>query len=287
MAETRTFNFFSADLNGNGSVDATGLNAPVVGEFPLEPGELATVFTRTLEYQGSDGAGGGIFLDPTDASQVYVSDDTRLNFEDPFPEPQDEPLPLDPDAPPPQLAIVPFNLDVFEGDDSTTEYRFEVIRLGDLSGESSVDVVFTAGGTDVDDGVPDGVDFGGSLPETQTVNFAVGEMHPDGDLLEVSGDTDIEPDETFTLRLDNPVGAELSAFLTAEGKIVNDDVAAPVITIRNDGFSSIRMRATTGTKDYSFIVERSGGDLSGTSSVEVVFDAGGTDAADFGGRPAR
>ena len=112
-------------------------------------------------------------------------------------------------------------------------------------------------------------------------------MHPDGDLLEVSGDTDIEPDETFTLRLDNPVGAELSAFLTAEGKIVNDDVAAPVITIRNDGFSSIRMRATTGTKDYSFIVERSGGDLSGTSSVEVVFDAGGTDATDFGGRPAR
>ena len=99
MAEAREFRFWSSDFSSDGIIDGNGLNAPVTGEFPLEVGEVAQVFTRAMVYQGSDGAGGGIFREEFDGSQMYVSDDTRLEAGSPVPTPVDEPLPLDPNEP--------------------------------------------------------------------------------------------------------------------------------------------------------------------------------------------
>ncbi len=49
----REFQFWSLDANGNGTVDADGLNAPVEGDYPLEPGEPAQVFDRLVVFLGT------------------------------------------------------------------------------------------------------------------------------------------------------------------------------------------------------------------------------------------
>ena len=69
----------------------------------------------------------------------------------------------------------------------------------------------------------DAADFqGGTLP-TGTVNFAAGQASP-GDHVNVAGDTAVEPDETFTVTLSNPVGAGSGLVnATASGAILNDD----------------------------------------------------------------
>ena len=108
MTELREFTFHANDLDGDGVVDADGLNAPVIGEFPLEPGEEAQVFLRLMVFEGTDGAGGGIFRD-IDGSRIYVSDDISLQEGDSIPEPVNEELPLDDtgDPGPPVISIAP------------------------------------------------------------------------------------------------------------------------------------------------------------------------------------
>jgi Ca2+-binding RTX toxin-like protein len=222
LADTREFLYWSIDLSGDGSSDGNGLNAPVTGEFPLEPGEIASVFTRALVYQGSDGAGGGIFLDETDGSQIYVSDTVRLDEGASLPDPVDGDLPLngeDGGSPLPDIAFTDGLVSWSEGDEGTTELVFLLERSGDdVSGASTVDVAFVPIITDAED-------FGGTLPTTQTVEFASGETQ-NSVTIEVSGDIDPEPDETFGLVLESPTNAVIddsdgggSAF----GIIVNDD----------------------------------------------------------------
>ena len=58
-----------------------------------------------------------------------------------------------------------------------------------------------------------------------TLNFAAGETSKTIDV-SIAGDTAVEADETFTVSLSGPVGATL-ADSSAQGTIVNDDVAAP------------------------------------------------------------
>jgi len=226
MAEAREFRFWSFDWNADGVVDGDGLNAPVFGEFPLDPGETATVFLRTTTYIGSDGAGGGIFQDPIDGSRIYVSDTTELAEGQSLPEVIDEPLPLDPNDPEepvsgPVISIAPADLDQNEGNDGTTEYSFTVTRTGEgLSAASSVEVAFADGSTEADD-------FVDGLPITQTVEFAADEMKKTVTIA-VSGDTDAETDEEFALSLQNAVGATIDASASsAVGTITNDDAGDP------------------------------------------------------------
>ena len=47
----------------------------------------------------------------------------------------------------------------------------------------------------------------------------------------VLGDAVVEPDETFTVTLSNPVGATLGTPATATGTITNDDVVVPTVSI--------------------------------------------------------
>jgi len=67
----------------------------------------------------------------------------------------------------------------------------------------------------------DAADFGGTLP-SGSVNFAAGET-TQVITIDVSGDTDVEPDEGFHLMLSNPSGATLS-LAGALGIIRNDDL---------------------------------------------------------------
>jgi Ca2+-binding RTX toxin-like protein len=120
---------------------------------------------------------------------------------------------------PPEISFADGLVVQTEGNEGTTEFEFLVERTGDdLLGTSTVDVAFVPIATDA-------ADFGGRLPETQTVEFGPGETLKDV-TINVSGDIDPESDETFGLRLESPTGAVIddsegggSAF----GTISNDD----------------------------------------------------------------
>jgi len=280
MTDTRNFANYSSDLNGNGIVDGNGFNLPVDGEFPLQVGDTVKIYTRSLTYVGTDGAGGGIFRDPTDGGEVYGSDDVKLNDGDPFPDPVEEELPLSSGsgASDPVISIFGNAAAQDEGDEGTTDFTFDISRSGQgLEQESTVDVAFTAGDTNEND-------FGGTLPATQTVTFAAGETDKTV-TIQVSGDQVFEPDETFTLSLENPTDATISDQKNAAKQtIVNDDEEvlpeAPVISIVAENAN--QNEGNSGNTRYTFDVVRSG-NVSGTSSVEVAFSAGDTDAGDFGG----
>jgi Ca2+-binding RTX toxin-like protein len=224
---TREFRYWSWDWNGDGEIDGDGLNAPVFGQFPLEPGETATVFFKTTKYLGSDGAGGGIFEDDSDGSLIYLSDTNQLQAGDMVPDPVDEPLSGSQDAhgeepgssdptDTPVIGIGPAVVSQAEGDVGTTEYTFNVTRTGDLSKAAAVLVTFDAGDTDSND-------FGGDLPDAKLVLFDA-DQDEQQVTYSVTGDLSIEEDETFTVSLETPVGATIDETASsAVGTIVNDD----------------------------------------------------------------
>ena len=75
----------------------------------------------------------------------------------------------------------------------------------------------------------DGTDFGGALPGGK-VTFANGETTKTI-TVSIAGDQTIEADETFSVQLSNPTVAAALVTDTAFGVILNDDPAAPQITL--------------------------------------------------------
>jgi len=128
------------------------------------------------------------------------------------------------------LAIAATDADKAEGDTGTTPFTFTITRSGDTTGITSVDFSLS--------GDINGADFGGTLP-ADTVNFAAGETSQ-VITLDVSGDTDTEPNETFTVTLSNATGGANITTATASGTIQNDDGVAvtPIHDIQGSGVAS-------------------------------------------------
>ncbi|MFC5355124.1 beta strand repeat-containing protein [Azospirillum himalayense] len=125
---------------------------------------------------------------------------------------------------PSRLAIAATDADKREGDVGSTAYSFTVTRAGNTSGALTVDWAVAANGT------LDAADFGGTLP-AGTISFADGESTKTI-TVQVAGDTDIEPDETFTVTLSNPsVAATALDTATASGVIRNEDPINPKLTL--------------------------------------------------------
>ena len=154
-----------------------------------------------------------------------------------------------------------------EGDTGTTAFTFTVTRTGDTSGASNVNYAVTSTAANA-------ADFGGSLP-SGTVNFADGETS-ELITINVSGDTDVEADEAFTVTLSSPVSTTIGT-ATANGSIQNDDSA---VSIAAD--SAAKAEGDTGTTAYTFTVNRTGS-TSGTASVNYAVTSATANAADFGG----
>ncbi|WP_350284985.1 Calx-beta domain-containing protein [uncultured Croceitalea sp.] len=112
------------------------------------------------------------------------------------------------------------NVTQVEGTGGNSAFEFTVNRTGDLSGASSVNYAVTGSG-----GSPaTATDFvGGTLP-TGTVSFAA---NSGSEIITVSvnGDAVVEPDETFTVTLNAPIGSTIGT-PTALGTITNDDTAS-------------------------------------------------------------
>ena len=191
------------------------------------------------------------------------------------------------DVPPvinPVISIAPDDADKNEGTDTETPFTFTITRTGDFSGESTV--MWSAMGSTSE--VPDAAnadDFIGAAFPTGTVTFLADESTKTI-TLDVDADDIPENDEGLKVVLSDATGATIDTEnSSAEGVIRNDDAAPdPVISI--DATMADQDEGDTGATEFSFTVTRAGGDLSGTSSVDVAFGAGDTDAADFvGGLP--
>ncbi|MBK8284247.1 MAG: hypothetical protein IPK97_04875 [Ahniella sp.] len=103
------------------------------------------------------------------------------------------------------------------------------------------------------------------MPVT-TLNFA------DGDTSEtipvtINGDMTVEPDETFTMTLSNPVGGTI-ADGSGQGTITNDDAAANTFSINDQTL----VEGNAGTSVMTFTVTRTSG--TGVASVQVVSSNG-------------
>ena len=126
----------------------------------------------------------------------------------------------------PGLSVVALSANKAEGDSGTTAFTFNVTRSGDAArgiDTNGVSIVnYSVAGTGANPA--DATDFGGTLP-SGTVNLASGETSKTV-TLSVTGDTNVEPDETFTVTLSAPTGATLGT-ATATGTITNDDTVAP------------------------------------------------------------
>ncbi|UJS04088.1 Calx-beta domain-containing protein [Cylindrospermopsis raciborskii] len=116
----------------------------------------------------------------------------------------------------PTLAIASTGATQTEGNSGTKAFPFTVTRSGDTTSSSSANWAVTGSGTNQ----ADVTDFGGTLP-TGMVSFAVGETSKTI-IVDVLGDTTVEPDEGFTVTLSNPTNATITT-ATAVGIITNDD----------------------------------------------------------------
>lgn len=113
---------------------------------------------------------------------------------------------------------------VAEGDDATTPLSFTVSRTGGTTGEVTVDYIVAFGSGS---GFADLNDLSGPL--MGRVTFADGQSTATV-TVQVVGDRDGEPDETFTVRLSDATGGANIADTEATGTILNDDQATVTIS---------------------------------------------------------
>jgi Ca2+-binding RTX toxin-like protein len=276
--ETRNIKYWAWDNSDDGVVDSNGQQAAITADFPLSPGDSAQFYSTDVVYLGSDGADGAIFEDPDNGDIYFVSESTQLSVGDSIPQPQDGDYPND-EVPETFIGISSTIPNQDEGDSGNTVFTFNVDRSGDVSEASSVEVLFDPGDTN-------SKDFLDPPPATQTIDFAANENQKYIEI-KVTGDTLVESDESFTLSLSDPTNAAIQEDAgSASSTILNDDggdpdpYVEPVISLATTDFR--QEEGDQGTTDHIFFVTRAG-DLSKASAVQVVFNAGDTDAADFAG----
>ena len=111
-----------------------------------------------------------------------------------------------------------FDTSVLEGDTGTTATATFTVTLSSSQPiQTTVDYTTNVGGGNA----TSGVDF---QPTTGTLTFATGTTSRTFTVL-INGDDDIEPDETFTVSLSNPVGTVLLD-PSGTGTIFDDDDAS-------------------------------------------------------------
>jgi RHS repeat-associated protein len=166
------------------------------------------------------------------------------------------------------LSIAPLSAEKLEGNSGSTPFTFTVTRVGYTGGTASVAYAVTGSGDDP----ADEADFTGGAFPSGTVNFLAGEVEKTI-TVNVAGDMLVEPDETFTVTLSNPVGATIST-ASAVGTILNDDASLSIAPL-----SAERLEGNSGSTPFTFTVTRVGY-TGGTASVAYVVSGSGDDPAD-------
>ena len=115
------------------------------------------------------------------------------------------------------LGISPISAALDEGDGGFIGFTFRVTRSGDLSESTTVNYSVAGSGANP----ADANDFGGALPSGMVVLAPNATM--DTVIVPVSGDTDVESHEQFTVTLSGATGGAVILASTAFGTIQDDD----------------------------------------------------------------
>jgi hypothetical protein len=161
-----------------------------------------------------------------------------------------------------------------EGDSGSTVFTFNVNRSGIITSTHEVDYTITGSS-----GNPaDASDFGGNFP-SDTITFAANSPL-ETITVNVSGDTDVEENEGFTVTLSNATNNAQLTTATATGSIQNDDTG---FSITAD--SAAVNEGDTGSLGFTFTVTRSGITTGSNAVSYIVSGSGGNraNAVDFGG----
>ena len=182
----------------------SGVAALVKAEYPLATNvEIREHLQTTADDLGDSGRdniyGYGLV-------NAYVAVNTLINSPEPEPDPD------------PTISIG--DVTQAEGDSGTTNFDFTVTRSGDTTGSSSVSFETADGTATTADG-----DY---ISASGTVSFASGDTQQTVTVT-VNGDTTVELDETFTVKLSNPTGATI-ADDQGLGTITNDDTSESLYT---------------------------------------------------------
>lgn len=132
--------------------------------------------------------------------------------------------------------------------------------------------VVTATWTTTDGTAVAGEDY---VAATGTVTFPVGTTSQSV-VIDVFGDTALEPNETFTVTLGAPVGATL-ADATGVGTIVTDDVVVPTIAIAD----AVVVEGNTGTTSMAFLVSLSAPTVNTVTVNWATADGSATAGSDY------
>jgi Ca2+-binding RTX toxin-like protein len=130
----------------------------------------------------------------------------------------------EPPPPPPQASVGFYTSNYLgqnEGSSGVTTMRFTVNRQGETSGQTTVQYSVLGAGS----APADAADFSGGTMPAGTLTFAPGETSKFIDIA-VVGDSSVEPNEGFTINLQNVTGGTLGPS-AARGDILNDDAAQP------------------------------------------------------------
>jgi Ca2+-binding RTX toxin-like protein len=164
-----------------------------------------------------------------------------------------------------------------EGYSGTTPFTFTVTRGGDLASAVSADWSVSPGPSST----VTANDFAGGVLPSGTVRFASGETTKMV-TVQVQGDSTIEADESFSLRLSAPSsGATISASSSGFGQIINDDGGDAFIRVF--GLPNLA-EGHVGTTAFTFTAARSGNTSSFASAHYAVVPLQGestVNAADF------
>ena len=142
---------------------------------------------------------------------------------------------------------------ISEGNTGTTTATFTITRSG-VTGSSSSVQYSSATGT-----ATAGTDY--VAVSATTVTFAAGQTSK-AVAVTVKPDSDLEPDETFAVKLSSPEGAVIGDD-TGVGTILNDDTVGALLSVNDISVGEGGLANATAT----FTITRSG-DLSGASSVQ-------------------
>ncbi|MDA1051509.1 MAG: GEVED domain-containing protein [Planctomycetota bacterium] len=171
------------------------------------------------------------------------------------------------------LVVVAVDANKPEGTGSPTAFQFTVNRSGGVGAVSADYSVVPGSGANP----ANAADFSGAAPSGM-LTWADGDVTSRPITVLISGDSDVELDETFEVMLSNPSGATISG--PATGTIINDDADLDIAAT-----DANKAEGDVGNTSFTFTITRSG-DVSGSVDVDYAVTGSGGDpanTADFGG----
>ncbi len=210
----------TGDVSGSSSVDYSVAGS---GDDPADADDFGGAFpSGTVVFQ-ADETSKVILIEVSGDTDPEADEGFAVTLENPVDATtlaaSAEGLILDDDTPP-SFSITAANAVKNEGNSGVTPFTFLISRTGDLSGVSSVTYTVSGSGANP----ADADDFGGVFPSGTVTFLPTGASQVIA--INVSGDTDVEPDEQFTVTLSNPLGAAIDV-AAAGGTILNDDINCP------------------------------------------------------------